>query len=268
MDKKPHTSESYALITGAASGMGREYARKLYALGHNLILVDKNEEGLSTIQGELSQIDTHRSDIIAITKDLSKIEAADEVYEAVKEKRVDILINNAGVMLYNSVTDTEIERTSGMQILHNYTLVRFCAHFAPKMKERGFGYILNISSLTAWMPYPGLAMYAATKRFNKSFSRSLRVELMGTGVSVTTAYFGGVSTNLFELSKKYRKLAIKLRILITAEKAARRALNAMFRKRANVMPGAINWIALPFLLAMPNRLLHFLDERYGVLIKK
>lgn len=269
MNTKPHTSNSYALITGAASGMGREYARKLYALGHNLILVDKNGSGLKEVEKELSLSleSPTQPHIFLITKDLSKVEAAEKVYELVKEKEIDILINNAGIFQFGDFTDTPLDKISEIQILHNFTPVRLCALFSKGMKERGHGYILNVSSLAAWMPFPGFSMYGATKRFVKSYSRSLRVELRGSGVSVTTAYFGGVSTNLFNLSEENRKLALKLGIFITAEKASRCALNAMFRKRSGVLPGAINWIAFPFFAITPNWLHHIIYKKFGHLLK-
>ncbi|MDD2594444.1 MAG: SDR family NAD(P)-dependent oxidoreductase [Bacteroidales bacterium] len=260
-DEVTDNTKGYALVTGASSGMGREYARELYALGHNLIIVARKSEDIDNVRDELLSSDGSKTDVISIALDLALPQSSDILYEQVADKRIDILINNAGVFEYGDVVRTDIDDLSRMLILHNYTLTRLCRHFVLPMKERGYGYILNISSLTCWMPYPGLAMYSATKRFNKSFSRSLRVELKGSGVSVTTAYFGAVSTNLFPLSDKLRNIAINTGIMITAKKAAHRALKAMFHKRANVMPGAINYVAIPFLVILPNWFLNFLDKK-------
>lgn len=267
MNHRPKDSTSYALITGASSGMGREYARQLFADGHNLIIISKTKAKLDLVEQELKKNNDPKIDVIAICLDLSQPSAADTIFEQVGDKRVDILINNAGVMDYTDFLTMPIDRASDTIILHNYTLVRLCHLFGNQMKERSFGYILNISSLASWMPYPGLAIYAASKRFNKSFSRSLRIELMGSGVSVTTAYFGGVATDLFTIKENLLRLALKTHILIPAEKASRIALRAMFNRRANVLPGVINWLALPFLPIIPKRLLHFVDKKILTRIK-
>lgn len=267
MKYQPQNSTSYALITGASSGMGREYARQLHACGHNLIIISKTKEKLDLVEQELQAKEPHK-DVIAICMDLSKPSAADLIYSMVGDKQVDILINNAGVMDYTDFLKMPVDRASGTVILHNYTSVRLCHLFGNKMKERGHGYILNISSLAAWLSYPGLAVYSASKRFIKSFSRSLRIELKGSGVSVTTAYFGGVSTDLFPLREDLRRLAIRLHILITAKRASHIALRAMFHKRAGVMPGVINWIGLPFLVLAPNWLLNILYKKVLLGLKK
>lgn len=256
----PKDEYSYALVTGASSGMGKEYARKLYSYGYNLIIVSRRQKDIDAVRDEFK---TGKNSIISVALDLSEPSAADDLYVMFKDKKVDVLINNAGVLSYCDYLSSHVEDIEGTLILHNYTLVKLCRLFGPPMKERGYGFILNISSLAAWMPYPGLAIYSATKNFNKSFSRSLRIELIGSGVSVTTAYFGAVATNLFQLSQKHKKLAIKLRIMISARKAAEKALNAMFNKKAEVMPGIINWIAIPIFLIQPNWALHFIDKKIG-----
>ena len=271
MKRKAADTEGYALITGTWSGMGREYARQLYALGHNLIVIDINRQFADEVRTELESLDVipsgRRPDVIAIGVDLACIGAVTLIAEKVGERRVDILINNAGVLPYGDFLDYSQDEISRAMVLHNLTLVQLCHLFAPGMKERGYGYVLNVSSLCSWMPYPVLSVYSATKRFIKSFSRSLRIELMGSGVSVTTAYFGAVSTNLFPLREDLRKLAFRLGIIISAEEAARKALKATFRGRANVMPGLINWIALAILPIVPKRLLYFLYKKYGGKIK-
>ncbi len=271
MKIKTADRKGYALITGTWSGMGREYARQLYALGHNLIVIDINQKFADEVREELEGLKANpswrRPEVIAIGVDLALVGAAAIIAEKVGDRRVDILINNAGVLPYGDFTEYSQEEISRVMVLHNLTLVQLCNLFAPGMKERGYGYILNISSLCSWMPYPVLSVYSATKRFIKSFSRSLRVELMGSGVSVTTAYFGAVSTNLFPLQESMRKRAFRLGIMISAEQAARKALNATFRGRANVMPGLINWIFLPILPIVPKRMLHFFHKKYGYKIK-
>ena len=114
------------------------------------------------------------------------------------------------------------------------------------------------------MPWPAVGMYANTKRFIKAFSRSLRIECRGTGVSVTTAYFGAVDTPLYPLKPSLRRLAVRIYVMIPPRTAAEKALKAMFRKRKQLLPGLINKIFLPLIVLLPD---FILGPVYG-LVKK
>ena len=149
-----------------------------------------------------------------------------------------------------------------MMMVHTYTPLMLCREFVPAMVERGNGYVLNVSSLAAWMDWPVIGMYGNTKRFVKGFSRSLRVECRGTGVSVTNAYFGAVDTPLIPLKPSLRSLARSLRVMIDADKATDKALNATFRRRKGTMPGFLNKVFLPFIVMLPDRLLAFVVNRF------
>jgi short-subunit dehydrogenase len=129
------------------------------------------------------------------------------------------------------------------------------------MKERGCGYILNISSLAECMSWPGIGMYGATKRFVKDYSRELRIECQKTGVSVTNAYFGAVDTPLVPLRENLRKLARALAVMIRPEKAVDKALNALFRRRRGVMPGILNHIFKPICIILPDSLLGWIYRK-------
>jgi short-subunit dehydrogenase len=129
------------------------------------------------------------------------------------------------------------------------------------MKERKCGYILNISSLAAWMIWPGIGMYGHTKRFFRNYSRELRIECQKTGVSVTNAYFGAVDTPLVPLRDNLRKLARALTVMITPEKAVDRALKATFKRRKGVMPGLLNKIFMPLCAIMPDCLLGWIYRK-------
>lgn len=135
------------------------------------------------------------------------------------------------------------------------TPLMLCRKYVPLMKERGCGYVLNISSLAAWMIWPGIGMYGITKRFVRDYSRELRIECQKTGVSITNAYFGAVDTPLIPLKDNLRALARGLAVMITPEKAVDRALRATFRRRRGTMPGLVNKIFWPFVVIMPDCLL-------------
>lgn len=258
---------SYAVVTGAASGMGRLYARRLALSGYSLIVIDINgqklEETADAIRAEVAGLSDWRIPykssfrVLTLVQDLSQQDAAARVAGFSRQNGcdVEVLVNNAGLFYYQGIAETSPRALSRMVMVHDYTPLMLCREFVPQMKERGCGYVLNVSSLAAWIPWPGLGMYASTKRFVKDFSRALRVECRGTGVSVTNAYFGAVDTPLFHLKPSYRRLARNLRIMIPAEKAVEKALRAMFRRRKGIMPGVLNHIFKPVVTILPDPVL-------------
>lgn len=262
--------EAFALVTGAASGMGREYARSLAGMGYSLLLVDINGKGLEETSEIVSrEVSASGRDTgggfrpVLCVQDLSLPDAAASVAAAADGNGcdVEVLVNNAGMFFFRETSDVPPKLLSRMMMLHTHTPLMLCREFVPRMRARGCGYVLNISSLAAWMPWPGVGMYGNTKRFIKGFSRSLRIECRGTGVSVTTACFGAVDTDLFGLPPFYRRLARRLGVMVTVEKAVKSALRATFRRRRNTMPGLINHIALPVLVILPDSFLHFIYRK-------
>ena len=258
--------ERYALVTGAASGMGRIYALKLAQKGYNLVLVDINETGLSQIEdivkaevaaSAIAEEYKCRFKVLVIPQDLSAVDAADRVYEKTDEAgcEVEVLVNNAGVMYCQGLAETSERMLKLIMMVHMNTPLMLCRKYVGQMKSRGCGYILNISSLAAGMIWPGIGMYGCTKRFVKDYSRELRIECQKTGVSVTNAYFGAVDTPLIPLKDSLRKLARGLAVMITPEKAVKRALNATFRRRRGTMPGFLNKLFWPFVVMLPDWLL-------------
>lgn len=263
----------YALVTGAASGMGRIYAKQLALKGYNVVLVDINAVGLKetedmvkTAVNESGKIPAEFKSalrLLPVVQDLSVAEAADKVYEATQAAgcEVEVLVNNAGVMYCQGIAETSERMLKLIMMVHMNTPLMLCRKYVGAMKERGCGYILNISSLAAWMIWPGIGMYGHTKRFVRNYSRELRIECQKTGVSVTNAYFGAVDTPLVPLKDSLRKLARALTVMIRPEKAVDRALRATFRRRKGVMPGLLNKIFLPLIVIMPDCLLGWIYRK-------
>ena len=249
----------YALVTGAASGMGRIYARRLAQRGYNLVLVDINAAGLD----ETASIIGEEVKVLSIVQDLSLMDAADRIYERTEAEKceVEVLVNNAGVMFCQGLAETSEKMLNVIMMVHMNTPLMLCRKYVGAMKERGCGYILNISSLAAWMIWPGIGMYGCTKRFVRHYSRELRTECRKTGVSVTNAYFGAVDTPLVPLKESLRKLARVLAVMIRPEKAVDRALKATFRRRRGVMPGLLNKIFLPLIVIVPDCLLAWIYRK-------
>lgn len=273
MKKKFNEYRTYALITGAASGMGRIYALRLAQRGYNIAIVDINEKGLEEtadiVKAEIEaseEISTeHKAAFrtLIVAQDLSVEDAADKVFAATEKAgcAVEVLVNNAGVMYCQGIAETSERMLKLIMAVHMTTPLMLCRKYVTGMKERGRGYILNISSLAAWMIWPGIGMYGCTKRFVRNYSRELRIECKKTGVSITNAYFGAVDTPLIPLKDSLRKLARGLTVMIRPEKAVKRALNATFHRRRGTMPGLLNKIFLPFIVIMPDCLLGWIYRK-------
>ena len=259
--------ETYALVTGAASGMGRVYAEKLAAKGYNLVIVDINAKGLeetaAMVRAEIASAEGISDElknsfkVLPVVQDLSVMEAADLIWEKTEAEGcvVEVLVNNAGVMYCQGIAETSERMLKLIMMVHMNTPLLLCRKYIGGMKERGCGYILNISSLAAWMSWPGIGMYGNTKRFVRDYSRELRIECQKTGVSITNAYFGAVDTPLIPLKDSLRKLARGLMVIITPEKAVERALRATFKRRRGTMPGFLNKLFWPFIVILPDCLL-------------
>ncbi len=259
--------ETYALVTGAASGMGRVYAEKLAAKGYNLVIVDINAKGLeetaAMVRAEIASAEGISDElknsfkVLPVVQDLSVMEAADLIWEKTEAEGcvVEVLVNNAGVMYCQGIAETSERMLKLIMMVHMNTPLLLCRKYIGGMKERGCGYILNISSLAAWMSWPGIGMYGNTKRFVRDYSRELRIECQKTGVSITNAYFGAVDTPLIPLKDSLRKLARGLMVMITPEKAVERALRATFKRRRGTMPGFLNKLFWPFIVILPDCLL-------------
>jgi short-subunit dehydrogenase len=263
-NKKFRNYEPYALVTGAASGMGRIYVRRLAMRGYNVIMVDINAKGLAETEALVrGDVADERFKAIPLVQDLSLTDAADKIYEQTEAWgcKVEVLVNNAGIMYCQGIAETSERMLKLITMVHMITPLMLCRKYVTGMKERGCGYILNISSLASWMMWPGIGMYGATKRFVKDYSRELRIECQKTGVSVTNAYFGAVDTPLIPLKDSLRKLARGLAVMIRPEKAVDRALRATFRRRKGVMPGVLNHIFRPLCMLMPDCLLGWIYRK-------
>lgn len=268
------TEKVYALVTGGTSGMGLEYVRELARRGYNVIVAalpgrtDENGNPAGTPSPEvicdLMTAEYPGLDFVPAGIDLARTEAAQELYDRVFAARpdavVEVLVNNAGIINIRHFREMTAAQLDRELLLHNYTTTMLCHLFLPAMEKRGKGYVLNVSSLAAWLPEPFISTYAATKAYNRIFTRALRTEYYGTGVKVATVYFGAVDTPLFNLKPSLRRLARNLHVMITPQKAARTALDMLFAGRSGRMPGVVNHIGKWFCLALPRPLVAWIDR--------
>ena len=183
-----------ALITGASSGLGKEFARYHAAKGGDVVLTARREEALEALKVELEAKHGIAAHVIAL--DLSEAGAAETLYNAVKTLgvEIDVLINNAGFGGYGHFVERDLAAHQAMIALNVSALVDLTHRIAKDMVGRGRGKILNVGSTAGFIPGPGQAIYFATKAFVNSFSQALDQELQGTGVTSTVLAPGYVET--------------------------------------------------------------------------
>ena len=254
-------SNKTALITGASSGLGAEFARALARRGAGLILVARSEDKLRALADHLSA--QHGVSVHVVTQDLSEEWAAREVVDAVEKLglRVDILVNNAGFSAQGDFETIDPALSHGQVMLNVAAVVDLTAAFLPAMVARKSGAIVNVASLGSFLPLPTQAVYGATKAFVLSFSEALWDENRARGVRVLALCPGATDTGFFEAVGKE----------ITARKdspqmVVRAALRALSRGDSYVVPGRSNYLVanlLPRLL--PRR---ELARRAGVVMRQ
>ena len=269
-----------ALVTGASSGIGLQYATALARDYHtDLLLVSNQEQEQIDVAKQLAA--TYGVKTTPLYADLSKQDAAEQLHQYCVDNNltVDILINNAGVFFFNPLTETSMRRFELMLNLHVVTVAKLTRLFAEDMikrdlteeekqehvlgKPRRKGYILNMSSMSAWMAYPGIQTYNATKAFIYNFSKSVWYELYPQGVNITVMTPGAVDTALFGLTPNLRKLAVNLTVSIPPDKLVKRALKRMFQGKKADMPGVLNHLATPLLKHTPDWLVRLTYKFVG-----
>src|SRR5579864_6426542 len=184
-----------ALITGASSGIGREFARQLAKRARTLVLVARREERLNELYDELRNRNTQLN-VHARVVDLRNKSQIDELLHWLERNKIeiDLLVNNAGLGDYGSIATSDPDRDDQIIQVNITALTLLTRRLLPQMIAQSHGTILNVSSSAGLLPIPGMAVYAASKAYVNSFSEALRAELHGTGVSVTALCPGPVHT--------------------------------------------------------------------------
>jgi short-subunit dehydrogenase len=179
-----------ALVTGASSGIGVEFARQLAADGTHLVLVARSTDKLEELAGELR--DTHKVVVDVLSADLADGAqlATVEARVATVDQPVDLLVNNAGYGYNNPFGETPVDDEEAEIRVNVIALMRLSHAAARRMPATGGGGILNVSSIAAFQPAPESANYSATKAYVTSFSQSLHAELKDQGVHVTVLHPG------------------------------------------------------------------------------
>lgn len=244
MGKFDNLSGHCAIITGASGGIGSEFASQLTKRGCSAILVDIDPERLRTVAARIGK-ESSRVPYVLVA-DLSDKDIEEKIDEFCVENDLDpdILINNAGIFSFRPVTDTSTKLIDSFIGVHVGAVTVLSRWFAARRAAKGSGWILNMSSMSCWMPMPGLAMYASTKAYIRVLSRSLHYEMKDFGVGVTVACPGGISTDLFGLPDNLKKLAVAIGVLDTPERFVRKAIDRMLRKKKQYINGWLNRVSI------------------------
>ena len=242
----------FALVTGGSSGIGEQYVRQLAAEGHNVIVVSNRDEDNRRVAEAVSA--EFGVEALSLTIDLAEPTAAEQIFEFCEGHaiEVDILINNAGMLIFNQLERTDSARIDTIIALHCTTPTKLCRLFAPAMRARGEGHIVLMSSVTAWTPFPTISHYAATKAYLRSFGQSLWYELREAGVTVTTVFPSAVDTPFYTLSDRARRWLRRFGVMLSAEAVARKALRAMRHGRRRCLPGLLTKIEAAICAILPS----------------
>ncbi|HET7396800.1 MAG TPA: SDR family oxidoreductase [Gammaproteobacteria bacterium] len=228
-----------ALITGASSGLGAEFARQLAAMDCNLILVARREDRLHAVRDEILR--QHHVDVRIMPADLGITDAARILHDKIKTAglKVDILINNAGFGAFGEHMQIPWQREQQMLMLDIVTLMQLTKLFADDMLAGGGGYILQVSSIAAYQPTPGYAAYGAAKSSVLNFGEAFNYELRGTDTSCTVLSPGVTATEFLQVAGQKPTLYQRL-LMMQSHEVVRIGLKAMFRRRSSVIPGWLN----------------------------
>lgn len=243
----------WALVTGASSGLGVDFAHDLAGRGANLVLVARREDRLLAVRETVEA--RHGVQVIVIATDLADRSAPDMLYATLDERgiAIDILINNAGLGLYGAFLDIPWEREHMMLELDIVTLTHLTKLFLPGMVARNYGYVLQVASIGAYQPSPLYASYSAAKAYVLSFGEAINYELRQSPVRVTVVSPGVTRTEFLDVSGQKPTFYQRM-MMMDSPTVVRIGVDAMLRGRPSVVPGWLNAVTVWSNRIMPRRM--------------
>ncbi len=256
-----HHAYRSALVTGASSGIGERLARLLAAGGCDLVIVARRAGRLADLAAELRT--AHHVQVEVLAADLTTpggLRAAENRL-ADAGRPVELLVNNAGFGLSGTFADHGADGAEAQIRLNVLALVRLTHAVLPGMLQRGYGGVLNVSSVAGVLISPGGATYAATKAFVTSFSESLHAEVAGRGVHVT-ALCPGLTRTEFHAEGHDGRASAPAFAWLAAGRVARAGLDAVAAGRPVSVPGAQYKAVVPLARAVPRRVLRIAGKAF------
>jgi short-subunit dehydrogenase len=251
-----------ALITGASSGIGEAFARRLAAQGYDLILVARRAAQLQAIATELEA--KHPVAVAVLPADLTEEREIGLVEAAIRQQEdLTLLVNNAGFGTTGYFADIALEQQLGMIQVHVNATVRLCRAALPGMIERGAGNIINVASISAYFPNPGTVTYCATKSFLVTFSEGLQEEVRQHGITVQALCPGFTYTGFHsaEHISNFDQSDIPRFLWMPAEPVVEESLEALAKEKTVVIPGIRNKLLV---FAARNDILRMMLKLYRV----
>jgi short-subunit dehydrogenase len=250
----------WALVTGASSGFGVEFANLLAEEGANLVLVARRTEPMEQLAERLRR--DHRVDVVVEGKDLAAPGAGVELKSRLDRRgiAVDVLVNNAGFGLYGDFVDEPLDRVLEMVRLNVLTVTELTHCFAADMAKRGTGHILLIASILGYQATPGYAAYGASKAFVLLLGEALHAELEPRGVCVTVLSPGPASTSFGEVAGQRNGYVVRM-LTMKPQPVARSGILAMLRRRSSVVAGSLNRLVVFTSRLTPRRVQRSVMQR-------
>jgi short-subunit dehydrogenase len=258
MDRKA----KYALVTGASSGIGWHITKELAARGYNIVAVSNQPDLLQKLK--LAMEHAYSISVIVLEVNLARAESAKEVFDFCESQQLDveILVNNAGMLIFGEAVDVPFEKVNTVLQLHMVTPTLLCRLFGKQMMTKKKGHILNVGSLSAVMPYPIISYYGPTKTFIRMFSRALRTELKPHNVQVTCLLPGATATELYDAQKIDINLGVKLGIMKKPESVAKAGVEALIKGDAECVPGLMNKTVMLLIPIIPTFMIGWIYALY------
>ncbi|MEO8351846.1 MAG: SDR family oxidoreductase [Chthoniobacteraceae bacterium] len=252
-----------ALITGASSGLGAEFARQLSFHANTLILVARRRDRLDLLAAEINRPGLT---VRCFAVDVANEEQLEAFIRETAGENFSLLINNAGCGDHGLFEESEWPKVKAMLDVNIAALTRLTHAFTPRLVRAGTGAILNVSSIAALLPLPQMGVYAATKAYVTSFTEALRAELRGTGVSVTAVCPGPVNTEFFGIAERpgsRGKVPTPEFFKVPSEQVVREALRAVLTDRARIIPGWRLFLVMTLTALVPMFILRFALNQRG-----
>jgi short-subunit dehydrogenase len=247
-----------ALITGASSGLGVEFARQLAPHVHSLVLVARRLERLDALKGELKSLHSNLT-VHVYGADLGREDQRVALVNWLPSQnvKVDFLINNAGLGDRGPFESSDWNKVRTMIDVNISALTHLTHLLLPSMTLGGRAAILNVSSISGFIPLPNTAVYSASKAYVTSLSEALAIELRPRGITVTVLCPGPISTEFHAVAHRPGDVDRASHVeampafVVTSQEAVRTALIAVSRGRARVVPGLLLCVSVALAMLVP-----------------
>jgi len=195
--------------------------------------------------------------------DLSQDGSADQVFDYCRKQHfeIEVLVNNAGMLVFSNIVQIDYSRMNAILVLHMVTPALLCRLFAEEMVMKRKGFILNVASISAVMPYPGISLYGPTKAFVWNYTRAFRTEMKYKGVKVTCLVPGATATALYDTQHINISFLMKLGIFKKPHAVAQAGMKALFKGREVCIPGFMNKLIVRLFPLIPRGLIDLIYRK-------